>query len=284
MRVCAVVVTYNRQELLVECLKALQQQTRPLDQILVVDNASTDGTAEFVKENYPDLVLLELNQNLGGAGGFNAGMQWAFDNDFDWAWVMDDDALPLENSLACLKPFLEQYKDSISVLCSRLVQQTPNNLQCDEQIKVINKAMFVGFAVSRKAIEQVGLPRKDFFIYTDDSEYCLRIRKARGNIYQINSSLILHADWKLSKQNKAINIFGKEFLLYPILPAWKKYYLARNRILIGRTHSARLYILGTAQTVIFLFATLIFSPKDVSIVAKGLWHGLFGKFGAKVKP
>ena len=236
MRVCAVVVTYNRQELLVECLRALKQQTQPLDQILVVDNASTDGTAEFIKENYADLALLELNQNLGGAGGFNAGMQWTFDNDFDWAWVMDDDALPLENALACLKPFLEQHKEHTSALCSRLVQQTPNNLQCNEEIKVINKAMFVGFAVSRKAIEQVGLPRKDFFIYTDDSEYCLRIHKAGGNIYQINSSLILHADWKLSRQNKAINILGKEFLFYPILPAWKKYYLARNRI-FGWSHS-----------------------------------------------
>ena len=284
MRVCAVVVTYNRQELLIECLRALKQQTKSLDEILVVDNASTDGTAEFLKKNYADLALLELEQNLGGAGGFNAGMQWAFDNNFDWAWIMDDDALPVENALACLEPFLKQHKNSISALCSRLVQQTPNNLQCDEQIKVINKAMFVGFAVSQKTIEQVGLPRKDFFIYTDDSEYCLRISKAGGNIYQVNSSLILHADWKLSKHNKAIRILGKELLLYPILPAWKKYYLARNRILIGRIHSARLYILGTAQTVIFLLATLIFAPKDVGIVGKGLWHGIVGKLGDIVKP
>lgn len=284
MRVCAVVVTFNRQELLVECLKALKKQAQPLDRILVVDNASTDNTAKFVRENYPDLALLELTQNLGGAGGFNAGMQWAFENNFDWVWVMDDDALPFENSLLCLKPFLEQYQDSITVLCSKLVQQPPDGLECNKQFKLINKAMFVGFAVSYKTIEQVGLPRKDFFIYTDDSEYCLRIRKAGGNIYQISSSLILHADWKLSKYNKTIHVFGKELLLYPILPVWKKYYLARNRILVGKIHGVRLYLSGVLQTIIFLLATLVFAFKDTGIVLKGLWHGLVGKSGAVVKP
>ena len=59
-RVCAVVVTYNRVELLRECLTALESQTRPVDRILVVDNKSTDGTPEIVEREHPGADMLRL--------------------------------------------------------------------------------------------------------------------------------------------------------------------------------------------------------------------------------
>lgn len=85
-RVCAVIATYNRKELLRECLQSVLSQTRLPDHILVVDNASTDGTQEMLKEESPQVEVLRLPENQGGAGGFHEGMKRAYEEGFDWLW------------------------------------------------------------------------------------------------------------------------------------------------------------------------------------------------------
>ena len=93
-RVCAVVVAFNRSAMLFSCLERLRAQSRPLDAILVVNNASTDDTAAMVRREFPGVTLLDLPENGGGAGGFHAGMKHAFEEGFEWLWLMDDDVLP----------------------------------------------------------------------------------------------------------------------------------------------------------------------------------------------
>ncbi len=100
--VWAVVVTRNRRELLEECLRALAAQTRPPNRILVIDNASTDGTAETVRERHPEAELLPLPENLGGAGGFHVGLREAHAGGAEWVWLMDDDTIPEPGALAAL--------------------------------------------------------------------------------------------------------------------------------------------------------------------------------------
>ncbi|HNS25876.1 MAG TPA: glycosyltransferase, partial [Methanobacteriaceae archaeon] len=116
--VCAVVVTYNRRELLIECLDALRNQTRPVDAVYLVDNASTDDTPELLLEKgYLDLVpetgeeawertlkrddlvvhYLRLSHNQGGSGGFHQGVKRAYQQGYQWLWLMDDDARPQED-------------------------------------------------------------------------------------------------------------------------------------------------------------------------------------------
>ena len=131
--VCAVVVTYNRKELLIECLDGLLRQTRPIDAIYIIDNASTDNTPEFLKEkgfiqelppknltkswekefeikNLTDgqpikLRYIRMHENTGGAGGFHEGVKRAYEKGYDWLWLMDDDAEPYENALQLLKDY-----------------------------------------------------------------------------------------------------------------------------------------------------------------------------------
>src|SRR4051794_5249777 len=98
--VCAVVVTFNRKDLLRKCLAGLLRQTRPPDSIVVFNNHSTDGTADMVAAEFPSLTLFNLTENNGGAGGFYAGMKWAFGQGFEWLWVMDDDIEPFPEALA----------------------------------------------------------------------------------------------------------------------------------------------------------------------------------------
>src|SRR4051794_20749394 len=97
--VCAVVVTHNRRALLAERLRAIGAQTRRPDHLLVVDNASTDGTAELVHERFADAELLALARSAGGAGGFNAGMRAARDRGFEWLWLLDDDPVATPEAL-----------------------------------------------------------------------------------------------------------------------------------------------------------------------------------------
>ena len=99
-RVAAVVVTYNRLPLLQKCIESLRAQTAPCD-ILVVNNASTDGTGPWLAAQKTAGVLLarDTGENLGGAGGFNYGMRWALEAGYDYLWLMDDDCLPQPDAL-----------------------------------------------------------------------------------------------------------------------------------------------------------------------------------------
>ena len=102
-RVAAVVVTYNRNELLAQCIKALLGQQNAVCDILIVDNASTDGTGAYLAAlNEPRVHSRSTGANLGGAGGFNFGMRWAVEAGYDLVWIMDDDTLPHPDSLAQL--------------------------------------------------------------------------------------------------------------------------------------------------------------------------------------
>ena len=94
----SVVVTYNRKHLLIKNLFALINQIQTLTSIIIVNNASTDGTIQELQNSglleSPYIQLVSLAQNTGGAGGFSVGMQLAFEQGADYVWMMDDDAMP----------------------------------------------------------------------------------------------------------------------------------------------------------------------------------------------
>jgi|YelNatPaOPRAMG01_1025707.scaffolds.fasta_scaffold60829_1 rhamnopyranosyl-N-acetylglucosaminyl-diphospho-decaprenol beta-1,3/1,4-galactofuranosyltransferase len=111
--VAAVVVTYNRKDLLRQCLDGILRQTRPVDAIYVVDNASTDGTGQMIAAEYADRVIYErLPENTGGAGGFHHGMKRPYEDGHDWIWVIDDDVV---HDPDCLKALLEHRASRILV-------------------------------------------------------------------------------------------------------------------------------------------------------------------------
>ncbi len=101
-KVCAVVVTHNRLALLRECLSALEAQTRRPDRVLLVDNASTDGTGDALRAEFPAVELVSLPDNRGGAGGFQAGLEAAQAGEEEWFWLMDDDTIARSDALAAL--------------------------------------------------------------------------------------------------------------------------------------------------------------------------------------
>ena len=276
MRVCAVVVTFNRKELLLECLEALRMQTRPLDAIYIIDNASTDGTPELLmKRGYQDGAVIEnlhdggetmiryfrLPTNTGGAGGFHEGVKRAFSDGYDWLWLMDDDAEPLPDSLEGL---LRHAVDGTAALANlkvspdgspqyihrgffdfsssgRVVRPiTEDDLK--EEILEIDHASFVGILINSDSVRRIGFPRKEFFLHFDDVEYCLRLRST-GKVILVTGSLILHKEAS-SSGNLTKSLFGMEIPVVPYDKLWLRYYGVRNSTWLRRkeTGGGRLFM------------------------------------------
>jgi GT2 family glycosyltransferase len=161
--VCAVVVTYNRKDLLIECLEALKKQTRPIQGIYLIDNASTDGTPElllekgyiselppqnlkevwekeFIIQNLVDgeeikLYYVRMHENTGGAGGFYEGVKRGCERGYDWLWLMDDDGIPTETALENLMNKTTVLDiNKIGFLCSKVLWTDGNphimNIPC----------------------------------------------------------------------------------------------------------------------------------------------------------
>jgi GT2 family glycosyltransferase len=214
LTVAAIVVTFNRKELLSQCLDAILTQTKQPDQIFVIDNASTDGTPEHLQSHQyldnPLINYIPLPKNTGGAGGFYTGMKTAYEAGYDWLWLMDDDVV-------CAPTALEKILD---------ITHSPKNLQQptiltskvlwkDGQIHGMNRprfytdrygefvqsasqgllllrsASFVSCAVHRQAVDKYGFPHPYYFIWNDDSEYTARILKTETG-YLVPDSEVCH--------------------------------------------------------------------------------------------
>jgi rhamnopyranosyl-N-acetylglucosaminyl-diphospho-decaprenol beta-1,3/1,4-galactofuranosyltransferase len=189
--VTAVLVTFNRCQYLVGCITAVLSQTYVPGRLVIVDNASTDGTWELLKSHgyldHPSISYHRLSKNTGGAGGFNFGLEWASaETQADWFWVMDDDVSPRSDCLEqllvhqdkseCIHP-LVVYEDGTEhewehILNPGSTHQIGLENRSFKQGKdwcAVNTACFEGMLVSRRILNVVGLPRKEFFVSGDDN-------------------------------------------------------------------------------------------------------------------
>jgi len=277
LKVAVVVVTYNRKELLRACLQALLNQTRPLDEIIVIDNASTDGTDHMIRSEFPQVTHVKLPENIGGAGGFHEGMKLAYEKGHDWIWLMDDDAVPMSDALEALMEAIGNVHAERFVLLPRQVQS--GNLGSGRDggmLELTNNFTFVGPLIPRRAITEIGFPRSDFFIYCDDLDYHIRLVKAGFNTYYVPSSHIVHEDWGL-----------KSRLDEPGVPDWKRYYEVRNRIICFRTEWGRWklfrYVLYIAKRA-FIAAISERRLRKTWYLLRGLIDGLLNRTGKRIHP
>ncbi len=280
--VCAVVVTHNRVELLRRCLHAIESQIRPVDHLLVVDNASSDGTAEMVANEFPHAVLLRLERNVGGAGGFCRGMAWAHERGYDWLWLMDDDTLPLDDTLRELLAGARRApRDPPLMLASQVLWKDdrlhPMNIglprwrarealaeSAAHALLLMRYATFVSIAVHRDAIDRFGLPLPDYFIWGDDVEFTARILRDNPG-YLVPESRVYHLTATASGPDTVTDA--------------RFYYHVRNslRLLRGsalapaeRLDYARYY----ARTILRYLRATGPDRKSLTIVARGVRDGL----------
>lgn len=230
-KVIAVVVTYNRQSLLSECITALRSQSRRLDAILVVNNGSTDNTVEWLNQQQDIFVVNQ--KNVGSSGGFSTAINWAYQHGYTWIWCMDDDGYPkedaLENMLAADNGNLRLMNCAVIDKQDKqsFVWNTKNYKTIGEVKENIIEGIghpFNGTMLHRRIIERVGVPQPRFFLWGDETEYYYRIVKQNKiPVCTVSNSIHYHPATAFSiKQD------------WDYASAWKMYYYVRNRFYIHK--------------------------------------------------
>jgi GT2 family glycosyltransferase len=256
-RVCAVIVSHNRLEMLKESIRLVHGQSLPPDEVIVVDNASTDGTREWLVSQQNVTTLFQ--ENLGCAGGFDTGLAEGYARGYEWMWCLDDDceaepdalerliadvaAHPTErvfNSLCLAKQ--DPSRPPMGGLCLR---RAPDDnlfgefLYSTAEIQARGQAVglldsiggqfFMGTLIHRDVIERVGRPLPFFFIRGDEIDYTLRIMAAGYHIWIDPSSITYHP----AADTIYFDVLGKKFPCGKMSPQ-KRYYDIRNSIYIRR--------------------------------------------------
>lgn len=205
--VAILVVTYNRLNLLKECIASLRSQTFNNYDIVVVNNGSTDGTLDWLSEQQDIITITQGNS--GGAGGFYTGLKYIAENGYEYCWLMDDDVVCNDDALEHLMIAARKCPES-GFFCSKVIDINgasmnmpsvddrprngcyPNWLdKIDEHLIKVKAATFVSVLIPIKNVYKIGLPIKEYFIWGDDAEYTLRL-SSKYDCYLAYNSIVVH--------------------------------------------------------------------------------------------
>jgi len=273
-KIAAVVVTFNKKELLVNAIQGILDQEMLPDLLLIIDNDSTDGTYDVLLEkgwikainkSKRDINISSSNEYLadecnilikyvkkfendGGAGGFYEGMKQAYDLGYEWLWLMDDDGVPAKD---CLK-YLYDYKSRDSVIgplvidietqktASFLFDQNGRLAKVEELEKeeIIENQLtpFNGTFIPRDIIQQIGFIKREMFIWGDEQEYQLRILKNGFSVNTITKAKHYHPINK-KKQKYRSNLL--KFTIYDISNPKFQFIFFRNYIYLAKKYPLR---------------------------------------------
>ncbi len=245
--VAVVVVTYNRADLLAKVLDGLAAQTHEPDAVIVVDNASEDHTRAVLDAHVGlKLQRIHLDENTGGAGGFRAGTQAAYEQGFDRIWLIDDDVVPAPDCLGLLMAEDEACVMSVREdVHGRLVEKAATDFDLRRPWSVrpkrrmvetdygdrhampprveLHNIAFEGPLFRREVVETIGLPDASFFIFYDDVDFALRARRAGYRIWAVRDAVLVRL-LDFSQQHD--------------LSGWKGYYMYRNLFAVHLRYGA----------------------------------------------
>lgn len=287
-RIVACIVTNNRRELLRKSVTALQAQTRPLDEIVVIDNGSEDGTGAMLTEDFPDVTVISYPDNRGASAGFSRGVELALEREFDWLWLIDDDGIARPDALAQFFAALDELDGpEPALLCSRVewLDGMPHTMNFPvmarerdrpvvkdlrDGVVPIRAATYVSLLLSRSAMESTHPPLAKFFYQTDDIEYTARLLRDRPG-YFVARSVVLH---ETPRQHTAISD-DRRF-----------YYHLRNTLLMLRSRGWRLrekprLVWWMVRTSYKFLRKNHLRPRSIRTVLSALATGVRGKGGPR---
>lgn len=285
MRVGCVIVTYNKLNMLKECINAVLNQTRKIDEIFLIDNCSSDKTKDYaaqLTEQQRNIHYYRLSNNIGGAGGFNYGLKRAFSAEIDYIWIMDNDTIPTETAVEKLLEHVDDSQLDMGFLCSMVnwtdgkpcIMNIPTvgdswTEYLDRKLVRVRSASFVSLLIPKRAIEEVGYPIKEFFIWGDDMEFTSRITHKRAG-YLVTDSYVIH---KMG-QNTTTDIFKDGANRID-----RYFFDYRNRTFIAK-RSSKKELLRTLLKAIAMILRVSLHKNDhklkkLWIISKGTIIGLF---------
>jgi len=271
--VIAVIITYNNYWGLKKLVENLLSQTKPPDEIVIVDNASKDET-EKIKSNFPFITYIKLNENIGSAGGYYVGLETALDKKSKFIFTTDDDILYSRDVLENLvKTFYFLEKDKKNIATVRCVDEW---YKYDFPMR-FTTAPWHGTLFSTEAIKKIGLPNPKYFIYGEDLEYSLRLAKNGYTFWGSPQSRFL-------KKREGHKLDRKFFFMRatPYLQPFRLYYAFRNEMYIYLKYKRYLTVL---ILVLYALKVILFLRRiNITIaIFDGLRDGILGKLGKNSK-
>ena len=294
-RIIAAVVTFNRLALLTGLVERLRQ-VDGVAEILVVDNASGDGTGDWLaaQADQPGTPVLgrTLSENLGGAGGFREGLDWATERGADLVWLMDDDGLPDADCLSTLLAYdgqldfwgpavVDEERPERLVFPIRL----PGTATVVHEMTAVRAAAtdglirdvvipFNGVLVTRELVARIGSVRAELFIWGDDHEYRLRAERAGARIATVVDATVRHP---------SVGDLGTPMvrgrMTYNHSPSDLKHYcMARNNLLNLREYRGPLHALAFALKTLWFYSFTRPSPSRLRLSVSAFAAALRGDF------
>jgi len=306
MRALAHIHTFNDAAVIEQALEALRRQTRPPDAIVIVDNASTDGTLD---KNFSETVTIFRNRNnLGPSGAVQIGLAHALKHGFDWTWVLDADSVPEPDALEKLLAFFEHlpitqqervcFLASYPLTAAGEVKQQPVSLERPalEFIPLASARDFTqcdctlwsGTLFRMGAVARIGLPSADYVIDVGEIEYGYRARQLGFTSYVVHNSVIRHDIGRNPGAVTRVYRFGPISLKFFETSPFRIYYSVRNMIYFWlyqykpRRMTPALRAIGRS---LFVAARFIFRPvsrrRHLIACIRGIRDGLTGNIAAR---
>lgn len=296
MKILASIVTHNRLALLERCVDKVNSQSRKPDQLIVINNGSTDGTSNFLYQSN----IKHINQdNLGSSGGWRRAIDYAIDNEFDYVWMMDDDGFPDKFALEQLLGHLFIINDDVSCISS-IVLKEHEKLSCVFPFPILNSEnkprlfgiprtisnfkklkkysvgnlydfahLFNGALISINHVKKIGNVSDKYYLYGEEIDFFHRLSSS-GRVLTCLEAIHYHPDVNRRSINNS-----------------KTYYLIKNSIIISLLYDKPKYIwafLRTISHILKLFSRngflytfgLIFGAHKM-LLYKAIFRGLSAK-------
>lgn len=213
-----VICNYNKKNDALACIRSILESKFQDYDIYVVDNASTDGSAEAIRNAYGEQVTLLVNQeNLGGSGGFNTGLRAAFQKGYPYLMCVDNDALLDENAVGNLLAFLQEHPETGIAAAKIYHREAPDYVQqfgqkidfesfCTDvtylnayedgsmpEYVYTDAVAACALMIRRSVIEKIGFMPEENFLYWDDTEWCYLCNRAGWKVASVGNAMALHA-------------------------------------------------------------------------------------------
>jgi hypothetical protein len=296
-RVGIVICNYNKADKVLECIQCILEQRFEDYDLYVVDNGSTDGSAEAIRAKYGDVVtLMENKENLGGSGGFNTGLRRAYAAGYEYLMCVDNDAMLDENAVGNLVAFLDEHGE-VGIAASKIYHlEEPDYIQqfgqtidfwyfCTEvphlnmvedgsmpDFLYVDSVAACSLMVRRTTIDRIGFMPEENFLYWDDTEWCYLCNRAGMKVASVGTSKALHA---MGAKKEDVNTFPTYYAWRNWIKFFSKYTPEADLEKMART------FLGSIFEVVY--AGLHKGEKNrartVMLAYDDAIHGVMGKAG-----
>jgi hypothetical protein len=289
--VFTVILNTNRREDTLACLASLEACSYENHHVIVLDNASTDGSLEAIRANHPWAQTIELEKNLGYAGNNNVGIQAALDQEADWIFVLNEDTIvdpecvtrlvqagECDSQMGILGPTvyhfdepeviqsaggrLDEHWDSV-----HLGQNEMDTGQYD-QVREVDWISGCALLIRRQVVERIGMLDVRFFYYWEETDWCLRARENGWRILHVPSAKLWH---------KGVQ---RDYRPSPTVT----YYATRNHLLLLQKHRAPLsvWLFTFIQTLRTLVSWTV-RPRwrEMRGHRDAMWQGLLDYLGRR---